>query len=146
MLTSSYWRTSQPTLSTLILMLFSVIHFLNSAETASTELPLLFAGKKPDASSFANIGTQDYSRRPQAVVLGGAFTNSMVDALRKDCAGAVNAPWMTAGMTEQQLEELAKSPPDPATYGPSVAKLIKGAMVRVQEEGKWNVDGVYSYR
>lgn len=127
-------------------MLFAVIHFLSSAETASFELPRLFAGQKPGQSSFANIGTQDYSRRPQAVVLGGAFTNTMVDTLRKDCANTVNAPWMTAGMTEQQLEKLERSPPDPATYGPFVAKLIKGAMARVKEEGKWDADGVYSYR
>lgn len=69
----------------------------------------------------------------------------MVDALRKDCEGTVNAPWLARGISEQQAEELAQQPMDPKTYGPFVAKAIKGAMATVKEEGRWQMDGVYTY-
>ena len=123
-----------------------VVHFLASSETAATELPLLLTGKKPSQPPAFNIGTQDYSEQPQAIIVGSYFTNSMVEALRKQCGYTLNVPWMTAGVNEEQRDELMKRPMDPARYGPFVAIALKGAMARVKEEGRWQGDGVFMYK
>jgi hypothetical protein len=70
----------------------------------------------------------------------------MVDALRKQCGSSLSVPWITAGVTEEQRDELLKQPMDPAKYGPFAAKMLKGAMARVNEEGKWQEDGVFMYK
>lgn len=122
------------------------MHFLASAETAATELPLLLTGTKPAQPSDFNIGTQNYVKQPQAVVVGGYFTNSMVEALRKQCGDTLNVPWMTAGVNEEQRDALMKRPMEVARYGPFVAKALKEAMARVKEEGRWQGDGVFVYK
>ena len=103
-------------------------------------------GKRPEQAPAFGIGTQDYSQQPQAVVVGTYFTISMVDALRKQCGSSLNVPWMTAGVDETQRDEMMKQPMDPARYGPFVAKMLKGAMARVKEEGQWQRDGVFMYK
>lgn len=119
---------------------------MNSAETAATDIPLLFSGRRPsEASSNNSVGTQDYSRKPQAVVTGGYFTISMVDALTKECGGTQGVPWLTAGVTEEQRDENLKKAVDPAVYVSVVVKRVKDTMERLKAEGNWNRDGVYSY-
>ena len=84
-----------------------VVHFLASSETAATELPLLLTGKKPSQPPAFNIGTQDYSEQPQAIIVRSYFPTSMVDALRKQCGvDTLNVPWMTAGVNEELRDEL----------------------------------------
>ena len=122
------------------------MYFLASAETAVAELPLLLTGKKPSQPSAFDIGTQNYDEQPQAVIVGSYFTVSMVDAVREQCGDALNVPWMTAGVNEEQRDELMKRPMDPERYGPFVAKALKGAMGRVKEEGRWQRDGVFMYK
>jgi hypothetical protein len=70
----------------------------------------------------------------------------MVDALRKQCGNTLTVPWMTAGVTEEQRNEMMKQLMDPSKYGQFVAKLLKEAMVRVKEEGEWQRDGVFVYK
>jgi hypothetical protein len=102
-------------------------------------------GKKPENPSFGNLGTQDYTRIPQAIVVGGYFTNSMVDEARENCGGALSVPWLTAGVDEEQRDAMLAQPPDPETFGPFVGKVLKEVMGRVRAEGKWEGDGVFVY-
>lgn len=122
------------------------MHFLASAETAATELPLLLTGKQPAQPPAFDIGTQNYSKQPQAVIVGSYFTVSMVETLRKQCGDTLDVPWMTAGVNEEERDELMKRPMNPSRYGPFVAKALKGAMARVKEEGRWQGDGVFMYK
>jgi hypothetical protein len=102
-------------------------------------------GKKPASPSFGNLGTQDYTRNPQAVVVGGYFTNAMVDEVREACGSALSVPWLTAGVNEEQRDAMLETPPDPETFGPFVGKVLKDVMGRVRREGKWDGDGVFVY-
>jgi len=70
----------------------------------------------------------------------------MVDALRKQCGDSLNVPWLTAGVDEATRDEMMKRPMDPERYGPFAAKMLKGAMARVKEEGRWQGDGVFVYK
>lgn len=125
---------------------YEVIHFLGSVEAASSELPLLLTGKRPENPSFGNLGTQDYSAKPQAIVVGSYFTNAMVDEVREKCGRALSVPWMTAGVDEEQRDAMLEQPPDPETYAPLASKLLKEVMGRVRSECKWDGDGVFVYR
>ena len=80
------------------------------------------------------------------MIVGSYFTISMVEALRKQCGDTLNVPWMTAGVNEEQRDELMKRPMDASRYGSFVAKALKGAMTRVKEEGGWQGDGVFMYK
>ena len=70
----------------------------------------------------------------------------MVDALRKQCGSTLSVPWLTAGVNEEQRDELMKRPMDATKYGPFVGRKLKEAMARVKEEGKWQSDGVFMYK
>ena len=102
-------------------------------------------GKAPENLSFGSLGTQDYTRKPQAVVVGGYFTNAMVDEVRGKCGSILRVPWLTAGVNEEQRDAMLEQPPNPETFGPFVGKVLKDVIGRVREEGKWEGDGVFVY-
>jgi hypothetical protein len=69
----------------------------------------------------------------------------MVDELREACPKA-SVPWITAGVTEEQRDVALKSATlPPEAYAPKVAGKVKAAMNKIREDGKWEVDGVYTH-
>lgn len=118
---------------------------MDSAEVAAKDIPLLLSGHPPTQPTFKSIGTQDYSRKPQAVVAGGYFTNDMVNALIRDCGGSQGIPWLAAGVVEGRREDIDKQAADPLAYVPTIASRVKEAIQRVKAEGNWDRDGMYNY-
>lgn len=49
-------------------------------------------GKKPMNLWFGDLGMRDYTREPQAVVIG----------VRDKCGSALSIPWTTTGVTEEK--------------------------------------------
>lgn len=123
--------------------MFKVIHFMTTDEAAEADISRLFNGEQPSIPSSAGLGSGDYSRRPQALVVGRAFTVDMIDALRQKCAGSF--PWFVGGLDQNQKGELLNKKPQPGQYGPSVAQDSKTKLDEVRNSDNWEQDGVYSY-
>lgn len=72
-----------------------VIHTIYSTPAGILELPLLL--KTPPtipSGSGPNLGSQNYAKRPIAVVTGGGFDDEAFEAMRKACADVTaDIPW-----------------------------------------------------
>lgn len=59
----------------------SFIHFPSTVEAVSEESALFIIGDNAEEPSLENLGMQDYTSKPQAIVVGAYFTNSMFDEM-----------------------------------------------------------------
>lgn len=82
---------------------------------------MILSGGRPKNTS-SNIGSQDYEKRPVAVVVGGGFDDGMLAAMKDACKG-LKAVWGHADRTK--LSEMP-SLDQPELFGAATA-------VRVQE-------------
>ncbi|KAJ4303036.1 hypothetical protein N0V90_001927 [Kalmusia sp. IMI 367209] len=67
-----------------------------SVDAGTSEIPLLLSGKTPP-NAGDNLGSQEYSQVPRAVVAGGGFDDAMFEAMKKasdETAGAEKVPWL----------------------------------------------------
>lgn len=122
------------------------MHFIASAETAEKDLPLILQHKAPVNASDFGIGTRDYSKPPQAIVLGLGYTNEVVHRFREACKDALyGMPWLTGGYDNAEFEEMMKTSPLPVAekYGPITAGKVKAVLQGLLAEGKGGKDGVY---
>ncbi|KAK3051103.1 hypothetical protein LTR09_007853 [Extremus antarcticus] len=125
-----------------------VINFFSSPEAAKEDLPRLLAGQPPSAPSGNDIGTQDYSRSPQAVLSGLGYYNEVIDELRAPCRGGGGAvPWVDGGLSKAQFDDMmASGPPiSPSQQGPASAVKVKSKVLELINDGKGGVDGVYRW-
>lgn len=102
---------------------------------------MLLAGQTPAAQESANLGTQDYSAPPDAVVLGGGYNDESVRRLRAAC----ECKGMERGVPWLRPDANVPTPPLGAKYGAHVAKRVKACLGELEEEGRSTGDGVYFY-
>jgi hypothetical protein len=122
-----------------------VIHFIMSKEDGITNIPLILSGLKP-TSQQSNLGSQDFSRVPQAVLFGGGYDDITIGEIRKAVIGTQGVrkvPWLKA---DQQKTAMG---PDPGTkeYNESIAPRVREALEKLEREGKLdgNEDGIFSW-
>lgn len=106
-----------------------------------TEIPTLLSGKPLPAQEPANIGTQNYSSTPNAVVLGGGYDDEAVKKLRAACE-SINrekgVPWLRPDLS-------VPTPPLGPKYGAHMVGRVKACLKELEEEGRGEGDGIYFY-
>lgn len=116
-----------------------------SLEDGLTNIPLLLSGSHPK-DPLSQIGSGDYSRVPQAVILGGGFTAADIDQLRQaalDNENARKVPWLKAN-----LQKTAEGPEmGTEGYAQTIPARVREAMSKLAEEGKFDghTDGIFSW-
>jgi hypothetical protein len=125
----------------------AVIHFIASPEIAKQDLPALLSGKKPSHASGDGIGSQDYSKQPQAIVSGLGYTNEVLDEIRQSCAGVGAVPWIRGGLSKARFEDMMKNEPlmPPSEQGPISALKAKKVVLDVINSGNGGKDGVFEW-
>ena len=122
-----------------------VIHYIDSPEAGVRDLPLLLNKKPPTSQSAGDVGSQIYTRPPQAVILGGAYTNDIVETLRKACDGVQpGVPWLKSGVSPDDLGKAAAKDPRPLRERVlESATKMKALLIKLVNEGKFGSDGGY---
>ncbi|KAG4418694.1 hypothetical protein IFR04_008139 [Cadophora malorum] len=119
-----------------------VIHVILSTSAGVSDLPKLLAGQTPPTQDSDNIGTQNYSQAPQAVVLGGGYDDEAVKTIRKACesvsTGEKGVPWL-------RPDSSIPVPPLGPKYGAAMVSRVKTALRELEEEGRAKGDGVYFF-
>ncbi|KAF4338970.1 hypothetical protein FBEOM_7146 [Fusarium beomiforme] len=116
-----------------------VVQFILPGDSGKVIIPALLAGKSPPKHPDSSaIGTGNHNRVPRAVVLGGAFEECDLAALRdavKTIEGARGVAWIRQDSTQ----------PAPPVTSPEYPKLMtrrtKEAVIRLDKEGK--LEGTY---
>ncbi|KAI6350976.1 hypothetical protein MCOR25_010239 [Pyricularia grisea] len=137
-------RVGQPVCTTLLPEL-TVVHF-TLVEHVENELPLLLNGERPSPLNNSVVAPGKWepeSNPPAALLLGGAYTDEMVQKLRaslgygpddEDEAASSPAgrkiPWVKIDSAKSTL-----SPLDPG-YPADVVRRLKEAVLKLQAEGK----------
>lgn len=116
-----------------------VIHFIMSKEAGHAELPILLSGKEPQPASTNEVGSHDYTKPPQAVILGRGFNDNDIEFLRKTCEGVSAVPWIKSG--PKKLSDMTFS----ANYAAATVEKIKVVLAGLKEGDGMGRDGVYEY-
>ncbi|CAF3492293.1 hypothetical protein FGSG_02964 [Fusarium graminearum PH-1] len=111
-----------------------VVHFILPGESGKVIIPELLRGNPPPSHpDLSTIGSGNYTRIPEAVVLGGAFEYEDIEALRdavKAVDGTLGVSWI------RQDTNL----PAPAVTSPEYPKLMtkrtKEAIIELKKNGK----------
>ncbi|KAL8934799.1 MAG: hypothetical protein Q9216_005728 [Gyalolechia sp. 2 TL-2023] len=69
-----------------------VVHMILSPTQGVAEIPTLLRGNAP-SNNANNLGTKNYSKPPQAVILGAAF-GAHLSELRAACKADSKVPWL----------------------------------------------------
>lgn len=104
------------------------IHIILSVESGISDIPALLASKTPSNASD-NFGSQNYSKRPLAVAVGGGFSDDMFDQMKDACKDVPEPVWLRVDTSKME------GPPAPGmaeTYGAAIADRLKK---RVKELG-----------
>ncbi|CAJ2503547.1 Uu.00g109410.m01.CDS01 [Anthostomella pinea] len=125
--------------SELLLPEYEVIRFIQSFESAQSELPHLLAGHQPPTPGTNAVGTEDYSRgAPRIVILGRFFLPEQAEQLRSATTGTNADPvaWIVG--------DPAKTPPGngpPPGFEKVIARTVKEA-IRGWRDGGAKENGV----
>jgi len=119
---------------------YEVIHFVMTVAAGSAEIPALLKGEA--ATTDNELGSHDYSKAPQVVILGGGYDDEMVEEMRKatKAAGAPEVPWLRPDATKP-------APPLGPEYGKALVARLKTLMGEMKAEGKLGhgTEGVFWY-
>ncbi|OJJ50232.1 hypothetical protein ASPZODRAFT_13320 [Penicilliopsis zonata CBS 506.65] len=111
-----------------------VIHFVMSAEAGKAEIPAILRGES--VSPTNEYGTHDYSKTPDAVVLGGGYDEQDISTMRAACQGVKNnIPWLRPDMTKP-------TPPLGPEYGKAMVQRVKVALAELREKETPSEDGI----
>ncbi|RDW78457.1 hypothetical protein BP5796_06309 [Coleophoma crateriformis] len=118
----------------------TVIHVILSASVGTTQIPGLLSdahhpGTPPDA---AQVGTQNYSQKPQAVICGAAYDEKIVDGMRRACdapgrSPSEGVPWLMADLNVKRppIEEVGRQ-----AYGEYMTQRVKTCLGKLVGEDK----------
>lgn len=115
-----------------------VIHMILSPADGKREIPALLRGDAPPTDRKNNLGTQNYSKKAAAVILGGAFGDADIAAMREACRGDSKAPWL-------RLDLSKPTPPVGPEYGKAMVQRVKSCLKQLEIDGKLDGDSIYFY-
>lgn len=115
--------------------LYPDIHVCLSAASASTEIPIIFAGQVPPENP-ENVGSKNYAQLPAAVVFGGGYPDDEFDAVRKACEGKSSVPFL-------KFDPSKPTPPLGPEYGIYVAGRLKARLQELESQGHFGKDAVF---
>lgn len=113
-----------------------MIHVILSAEAGATEIPLLLEGQSLPASK--NVGSQNYSKKPVAVVTGGGYDDAKFKSMKDACVGKGSVSWLRPDMEYPM-------PPLGPQYGAIMVERVKKEIKELVNSGKLGEDGVFIF-
>lgn len=109
--------------------LASVIHIILSPAAGVSDIPAILQGQSP-SSTEENIGTQNYSNLPIAVVTGGGYDDRLFKEMYDAAKGKGKAVhWLRPDLSVQ-------TPPLGPDYGKHMVGRVKACLERLEGEGK----------
>lgn len=117
----------------------SVIHVIFTPDSFISTIPPLLSGSPPQPIS-EQIGTQNYARRPVAIVTGGGFDDAMVESMREACKNAKvdDIPFLRPDLA-------VPTPPLGPKYGAAMVQRVKACLAELEEEGRLVGGGIFYY-
>ncbi|KAI9147244.1 hypothetical protein HJFPF1_13280 [Paramyrothecium foliicola] len=116
---------------------YDVIHFVLTPEAGVAQIPAILKGEQ-SIPSDSEIGTQDYSRPPICVILGGGYTDADTEAMMTAAKGLRAVPWLRPDLTKP-------APPLGPEYGKALVRRIKELIPQLESEKKMNEAKVVYY-
>ncbi|KAF2866637.1 hypothetical protein BDV95DRAFT_205159 [Massariosphaeria phaeospora] len=123
---------------------YEVIHVVLNAQQGAIDIPRILSGAHP-TDHTSNVGTQNYSKIPVAVVVGGGFDDADFKLMRDACdgEGVKTVPWL------RHDRSTLTGPPskeEMAAFAKNSAERVKKLMVdlKVGMEGGTS-DGVHLF-
>ncbi|KAJ5751448.1 uncharacterized protein N7511_008413 [Penicillium nucicola] len=118
------------------------LHVITSVDAGISDIPPLLQGQAPPSKEQANLGTQEYGKRVEAIIAGGGYNDSDVQKLRGACKGYGNVPWLRHDISKE-IDPRQPTPKEGIEYGEEIAKKIVDCLNRLRIEEKMGEDGVY---
>ena len=112
-----------------------VIHLILSVEVGVAQVPALLRGEPQ--GDVENLGTQNYSKLPVAVILGKGYTDAEFKDMHEACQGESNIRWLRPDM--------ATKAPDGEGYAKKMAEKMKTGLRKLADDGMMNQDGLYFF-
>lgn len=84
------------------ILIFPAIHVVFSAAAGAKDIPAILSGQAPPVTDEPNVGTGNYSRKADAIILGGAYGDEQFNEMRNSCAelpGNGGAVWLRLNMS-----------------------------------------------
>lgn len=107
-------------------------------EAGAAQIPAIFRGEQQVESNSA-MGSHDYSEKPVAVVMGGAYDDAGIEVMTKAAAGLHPIPWLRPDLTKP-------APPlGTPEYGKALVKRIKELLAKLEQDGKMHEEKVVLY-
>jgi hypothetical protein len=107
-----------------------------SAEAGAAEIPILLEGESLPTSD--NVGSQNYSKKPAAVVTGGGYDDARFKLMRNACEGKRSVSWLGPDIGYPM-------PPLGPQYGAIMVERVKKGIKELVDSGKLGKDGVFIY-
>ncbi|OOG00548.1 hypothetical protein ASPCADRAFT_502844 [Aspergillus carbonarius ITEM 5010] len=138
---------------TLLLPEYNVVYAGHNLSAAEREVPLILAGSPPSASTLhTQVGSNDFTDPPRAVITGGGWNEERFQALYRACEEATNGAlpvpfFRTDNALTDRLAATGEgpahsSPEYPAAVTQRLKDKLREAGVGAGEE-KGNAGGVF---
>ncbi|KAJ4356034.1 uncharacterized protein N0V89_004061 [Didymosphaeria variabile] len=114
-----------------------VIHFVLTPEAGKTQIPALLRGEK-EVTSDSGLGSKNYERAVEAVLLGAGYSDEEVEEMREASAGIKSMPWLRPDTSKP-------APPLGPEYGKALVARIKKTLKELNEKGNMSKDAVVWY-
>lgn len=99
-----------------------------NVEAAKVQIKAIFEGDQSPPSDSA-LGSKDYSQKPIAVILGGAFTDEDAAEMMKATAHLHPIPWLRPDTSKP-------TPPLGPAYGKAMVDRIKERIPQLEKDGE----------
>ncbi|KAF2012647.1 hypothetical protein BU24DRAFT_494610 [Aaosphaeria arxii CBS 175.79] len=106
---------------------YDVIHIILDPHSGAKDLPSLISGTSLPPSS--NPGSQNYTKPPVAVALGGGYDDEAFELIKSACS-AKNADGMVVAWLRHDKSGLTEGPPlsDADAFGRWIAERMRGVL------------------
>ncbi|KAE9371721.1 hypothetical protein N431DRAFT_484199 [Stipitochalara longipes BDJ] len=113
-----------------------VIHVILSAEAGAAEIPLLLEGQSLPPSE--NVGSQNYSKKPVAIITGGGYDDARFKLMKDACEGKGSVSWLRPDMGYPM-------PPLGPQYGATMVERVRKGIRELVNSGRLGGEGVFIY-
>lgn len=104
------------------------MHFVLTPEAGAKEIPQVLQGIMPDVKS-SDIGSGNLDRGVKAVILGGAYHDEGINAMKEAASSVVNIPWVKQDITQP-------TPPLGPEYGKAMVARVRESLGKLEASGK----------
>lgn len=106
-------------------------------DAGAVQIPAIFRGDQSPLSDSA-LGSKNYSQKPVAVILGGAYTDADTEVMMKAAAGIHPVPWLRPDASKP-------TPPLGPEYGKALVARLKVMLEELDRGGNMGTEAMFWY-